>query len=125
MEKPDHLGCPGRVFDLLRNERRDLLDYIYQGHRWSPIFLFLRDDVQKEVSAVRKRGPGKLSKGNRLQTAYLGARGNQGRLERELVPQKYFKVEAINRFVQALGSLDRCPFHLKLQSQIKSNGRDT
>jgi hypothetical protein len=57
--------------------------------------------------------------------AYLGARGNQGRLERELVPQKYFKVEAINRFVQALGSLDRRPFHLKLKSQIKSNGRDT
>jgi hypothetical protein len=26
MEKSDHLGCPGRVFDLLGNERRDLLD---------------------------------------------------------------------------------------------------
>ena len=67
MEKSDHLGCPGRVFDLLRDERRDLLDNIYQGHRWPPIFLLFRDDVQEEVSSVRKRGRGKLSKGNRKQ----------------------------------------------------------
>jgi hypothetical protein len=67
VEKSDHLGCPGRVFDLLRNKRRDLLDNIYQGHRWPPIFFFLRDDMQQQVTAVCKRGRRKLSKVNRKQ----------------------------------------------------------
>ena len=113
MEQSDHLRCPCRVFDLLRDECRDLLDNIHQSHGWPPIFLFFRDDVQKQVTTVRKRGRGKLSEGQ-SQTAYLCARGNQGRLEGELISQKYFKVETIYRFVQALSSLHRCPFHLKL-----------
>ncbi len=98
MEQSDHLRCPCRVFDLLRDECRDLLDNIHQSHGWPPIFLFFRDDVQKQVTAVRKRGRRKLSE-SQSQTAYLCARGNQGRLEGELISQKYFKVETIYRFV--------------------------
>ena len=32
VEQSDHLRCPGLIFDLLRDECRDLLDNIYQSH---------------------------------------------------------------------------------------------
>jgi len=57
----DHLLRAGRVFDLLSNKGRDLLDNIYQGHRWPPVLLLLWNDMQQQVPSVRQGGSTKLT----------------------------------------------------------------
>jgi len=62
VELSDHLLRTGSVFDLLSNEGWYLLDNIYQGHRRAPIFFFLWDDMQEQVSTICQGGRTKLQK---------------------------------------------------------------
>lgn len=38
----------------------NLLDDIYQGHGWPPVFVFLRDDVNQQVPSVGDGGAREL-----------------------------------------------------------------
>ena len=58
---------------------------------------------------------------NKKIVPYLSPCGDQGRLEGEFIPKKYFKIEAVNGFVQRLRPLDCRSFNLKLKRIISQN----
>lgn len=60
VEFADHTVHGPAVLDHFGDESRDLLNDIDQRHRWTPIFLLARDQVQQQVSPIRQRWIAKL-----------------------------------------------------------------
>lgn len=103
-------------FDLFRYESGYLLDDIYESHRWAPVFILLRDYVDKQVPPISDGRGAELSHLHTMSPAYLSSGHNEGWLEGELVPKKYLKVEAVNALVESLRACDCASLDFNLYS---------